>query len=193
MKALLSIVCMLGALSLHAQDFEHQLFAENYVHVRFSCYKKDQWPVFFDAVLKSDSLSVNIENLDEFVTSLYSAAAFVPMSTDIHLDAFAKVFRSSKYDRQLYSDVNFFMNDYYAQFDRFAKRGEIKLATGHVLKYLYINIRGVFSEIDKAKCGMYDTSNGIEFSRVNKIIVPIAISNCKEAEKDLVVIAHIHK
>ena len=193
MRVLLFLLCMLNPLFSHAQKCEYHLYAENYIHVRFSCHRKDNWPIFFEAFLKNDTLSVNLENLDEVVASLYSVAEYVPMSPNICLDAFAKVFRISKYDRELYDDINFFINDYYNQFDKYRKEGALKLGTGDVLKFSYANVRGVFTEIDKSKYissgqELLDTSNGIKLSLTNKVIVPVAVSNFSGSERDLVIV-----
>lgn len=197
MKNLLLLYFLLIPQLSHSQECWNRLFAEDYTHIRFSYYKEDNWPIFFEAVLKSDTLSVNFERLDVFLQSLYIDAAFVPMSYFMNHHYFAEIFGCSKYDKTVYTDFNIFKNDYYQQFRNLEKKGKITLASGEILEYSYFDIRGVFSEIDKQKyvCletnmgDTYDTSNGISFSFVNKVIVPIAISNYKKKEKNLVFIS----
>lgn len=181
-----------------SQNCKEHLFTGDYIHVKFSRDKKDCWPIFFEAIMKEDSISANLEDLDGFVKSLYSIAAFVPTSPYMYFDTFASVFGCSKYDESLYYDVNAFINDYYTQFERLEKKGKIKLDTGDTLEYSFFNIRGVFSEIDKRKyihprIDMKDSSDGIRLSQVNRIIIPIAISCYKVAEKQLVIISQTHE
>lgn len=173
MKLIVVILLILSAALCRAQNCDSNLFGANYTYVEFVISKKQEYPIFFAAVTKNDSIKVELCNVDTFITSIYSSCDNVPISNSAYLKGYELVFGKSE---QTYNTCSLFISDFIDKFDRLQQKTELILDTGEHVQIRYFNLIGIFLKLDEKYKSISVTSIGLAKENIPKnTIIPISI------------------
>lgn len=99
-KIIACLTVFLSAFVCQAQEYEHELFGDEYTYIAVNIYSKDNYPIVFDAVTKKDSIPVDLSDPDKFAESLYSSCLYAPISDSAYQKGFQMVFGESPHTYQ---------------------------------------------------------------------------------------------
>ena len=63
-----------------AQNKDYSFFCGEYTFISFAYVDSNDWPVFFNTIVKSDSINVDTTDLNSFTKSVYSDNSFISQS-----------------------------------------------------------------------------------------------------------------
>lgn len=180
MKFIVSLLFSLNVAFCHAQKSSQLLRASDYTYVEFTTnLDGKQYPLVFAAATEQDTITVNLTNIQLFINSVYASYPYVPITNNAYKKCYGLVFGHSE---DSFNDCQAFINEFNLAFKQLEQKGHVTLFTGEKIHYACFRIRGAFLETDKETFWKETLSSiGIpDSSSVHKIIVPIAISNCKK-------------
>lgn len=159
-----------------AQNRDYSLFCGDYTFISFMWSKTNAWPVYFNTVVKQDTIYADITNLDTFAKSVYSVNPYVPVYDNPYQSAInimcGKSYETYGFGLEL-------LNKFTDEFNETAKEGKIKILTGGYIYYKYADLKAIFIELDKLRDWRHLSSNEIrDSSIVNRMVLPISIINC---------------
>lgn len=180
MKFIVSLLFTFNVALYHAQKSSQPLRASDYTYIEFTTnLDGKQYPLVFATATEQDTITVNLTNIQLFINSVYASCPYVPITNNAYEKCYGLVFGHSE---DTFSDCQSFINEFNMAFKQLEQKGYITLLTGEKIHYACFRIRGAFLETNKETFWKETLSSiGIpDSSSVHKIIVPIAISNCKK-------------
>lgn len=186
MKLLIAISLILNTALCRAQNCDSNLFGANYTYVEFVVSRNQEYPIFFAAVTKTDSIKVKLCDIDAFITSIYSSCDNVPISNSAYHKGYELVFGKTE---QTYNTCSLFISDFIDKFNRLQRKEELVLDTGERVQIRYFNLIGIFLKLDKKLKSTAVTSVGLAEENIPKnTIIPISIVDYYQSNFKL----HLH-
>lgn len=184
MKIILVFCLLIYANICRGQVVNYKLFCGDYTYIQFRWESQNDYPILFDAIVKHDTIEVDMTDLDTFSKSLFSKALYVPTSESAYQRGLDILFGSNE---ETFDYGLSLVNMLGGQVENVQRQGVLSLLNGDYILYKYAEIRAGFVELDKNCDWRYTrTSIGIEDSSlVNRIVVPISIISIDKKVKDL--------
>ena len=174
-KIIACLTVFLSAFVCQAQEYEHELFGDEYTFMEVVITKKDNYPIVFDAVTKKDSIPVDLSDPDKFAESLYSSCLYVPISDSAYIRGAQMVFGESPHT---YQCSRFFNCDLFNALKKNQKETYLTLETGQTVYIRYFSVTGIFLRLGRSF--LKHTVNSISLRKedltyIDEIILPIAV------------------
>ena len=170
MKFIVYLSLFLSAVLCKAEDFDYTLVGGNYTCIYFYVDRINNWPIFFEAMTKNDSIKVDLSNFDTFVESIFQSCYYVgdSPSWNIFYDLFG---RSGQIDNIWALTVSTYNN----KFKEFESATELYLQTGETVNVYYCDVWGIFARFGKTYVPYSGTSNGLpkEYLVMDEVYFPI--------------------
>lgn len=188
-KFFVSLLMTLCVASGYAQENDCALFGESYTYISFDVVPKDNWPIFFAAVTKADTINVDLSNLDTFTESIFSSCTFVPVHVTIS-ESFQEVYGNAatgsnvEIFQQLYDWQNQFDRDFCNKFEKFKREAILHLQSGENVHIEYFSITGIFCRGGKPKSNF---SDGLpdDLLTMGTSVTPVALIDADTTKQEL--------
>ena len=171
MKFIVYLSLFLSAVLCKAEDFDYTLVGGNYTYIDFDVSRENNWPIFFTAITKNDSIKVDLSDFDKFVESVLQSCDYVGSLMDAYY-AFYNLFGRSQ---RTYDMCRFTLNDFYIKFEELERKTKLDLQTGEKVYVRYFDVSGIFMRVDKTVFRFAADSNGLPKKNwiMNEIYFPI--------------------
>ena len=172
MKFIVYLSLMLSAVLCKAEDFDYALVGGNYTCIDFYVDRKNNWPIFFEAMTKNDSIKVDLSNFDKFVESVFQSCSYVGNSTSTYWNIFYDLFGRSGQTDDICSLT---VSEYGNKFKKFDRKTTLYLQTGEKVDVNYCDVWGIFARFGKTYVPYSGTSNGLpkEYLVMDEVYFPI--------------------
>ena len=184
MKSVLPICLLMLTNVCCGQVMDHKLFCGEYTYIQIRAESPHDYSILFDAIVKQDTIYVDISDIKSFTESLFLQASYIPIAESAYQRGLEILFGQS--------ENNFgyglcLINKLGEQLEKEQRKGVISLLDGDYILYRYAKISAGFVELNKAFDWKYTrTSIGIEDSSVvHRIVVPISIIDINKNVNEL--------
>ena len=188
MRKLIVVFCVFLQNLALAQNKDYSFFCGEYTFISFAYVDPNDWPVFFNTIVKSDSINVDTTDLSSFTKSVYSDNPFIS-DTEFTYKRAIDIMYENKIEN--YDFCHKLSNRFAEEFDNVAQKGKIKLATGNTVCYKFASINALFIEFDDLSAwGRFSSIEDIDFNNVKRIVLPISVAEFKKKEKGICITAN---